>query len=136
MTIEDSLKGAVELIALAKQQRDAGRLSEALISLQSARLMIECDQVLREAAELATATGRFRQAIAAYRRLLRRWPADATAIQYNIGSLYRELGQTPRARWWFDQVLAATDATALLKQAAATARAALDDPSRREGRQP
>jgi tetratricopeptide (TPR) repeat protein len=136
MTIEDSLKGAVELIALAKEQREAGRLCQALISLQTARMMTDCDLVLRELAELASASGRLREAIAAYRRLLRRWPVDATAIRYNIASLYRQLGQTSRARWWFEQVLGAPDATPILKAAATTALAAMDDLSRREAARP
>lgn len=136
MTIEDSLKGAVELIALAKEQREAGRLSQALISLQTARMMTDCDLVVRELAELASASGKLRQAIAAYRRLLRRWPADASAIRYNIASLYRQLGQTSRARWWYEQVLAAPDATPILKAAASTALGTLDDLSRREAARP
>lgn len=111
MNCQEALISALSRLTDANQLREAGRHDEALAAYQAATMLADSEGVLREMAVLAAGTGRLDLALRLYRRLLRRMPADATLICYAIASLYRRLDRPDRARWWFERVLAAPDAT-------------------------
>jgi tetratricopeptide (TPR) repeat protein len=102
-------------LAEARRLRESGQLEQALAAYRGAALAADSADLLRTAATVAEDAGCLPQALRLYRRLLRRWPADATVIRYRIALLYQQMGDAPRARSWFARVFAAPDADAALK---------------------